>query len=73
VKADSGNTVTRVFCSNCGSAISQLSTGFGDNVAIKTGNFPDFANVPVGAEFYVKNRWTGLAPIDGATQVQAMP
>ncbi|KAJ7734269.1 Mss4-like protein [Mycena metata] len=72
-KAASGNTVTRRFCSNCGSAISHLSATFGDARAIHTGNFPDFAQVPITTELFVKDRWTGLAPISGAAQVKAMP
>ncbi|KAJ6612013.1 hypothetical protein B0H10DRAFT_2223540 [Mycena sp. CBHHK59/15] len=49
-KAASGNTVTRVFCSNCDSAITHLSTAFGESQATQTGNFADFADVPIGAE-----------------------
>ncbi|KAJ6589718.1 Mss4-like protein [Mycena capillaripes] len=73
IKAASGNTVTRVFCSNCGSAISHLTAAFGDNQAIQTGNFPDFAKVPITTELFVKDRWTGLHAIPDAAQVQAMP
>ncbi|KAJ7027168.1 Mss4-like protein [Mycena alexandri] len=73
VKAPSGNTVTRVFCSNCGSAISHLTVAFGEAQAIQTGNFSDFAQVPITTELFVKDRWTGLAPISGAAQVKAMP
>ncbi|KAJ7779333.1 Mss4-like protein [Mycena maculata] len=73
IKAASGNTVTRVFCGNCGSAISHLTAAFGDAQAIQTGNFPDFAQVPITTELFVKDRWTGLGPISGAAQVPAMP
>ncbi|KZT54866.1 hypothetical protein CALCODRAFT_524711 [Calocera cornea HHB12733] len=73
IKAPSGNTVTRVFCSNCGSALSHLSVAFGDSQAIQTGNFREFATIPVGTELFAKDRWTAFAPVAGAAQVQAMP
>ncbi|KAJ2929790.1 hypothetical protein H1R20_g7295, partial [Candolleomyces eurysporus] len=69
VKALSGNTVTRVFCGNCGSAISHRSVAFGEGAAIQTGNFKYFADKPVGLEFFTKDRWTAVAPIEGATQM----
>ncbi|KAJ7913704.1 Mss4-like protein [Mycena leptocephala] len=72
IKAASGNTVTRVFCGNCGSAITHLTAAFGDAQAIQTGNFADFANIPITTELFVKDRWTGLAPIAGAAQAQTM-
>jgi len=70
--APSGNPVTRVFCSNCGSALSHLSKAFGDAQAIQTGNFRDFAKVPVGTELFVKDRWATFAPVEGAAQAQTM-
>ncbi|KAJ7272176.1 Mss4-like protein [Mycena rebaudengoi] len=73
VKVPSGNTVTRVFCSNCGSAITHLTAAFGDAQAIQTGNFREFADVPISTELFVKDRWSGLGPIKDAAQVQAMP
>ncbi|KAJ7197951.1 Mss4-like protein [Mycena pura] len=73
IKAKSGNTVTRVFCGTCGSAISHLSAVFGDKQAIQTGNLPDFAKVPIDTELFVKDRWTGLVAIADAAQVQTMP
>ncbi|KAJ6779203.1 Mss4-like protein [Mycena vulgaris] len=72
IKAASGNTVTRVFCGTCGSAIAQLSTAFADAQAIQTGNLPDFAQVPITTELFVKDRWDGFGPIEGAAQVKAM-
>ncbi|KZO94492.1 hypothetical protein CALVIDRAFT_546270 [Calocera viscosa TUFC12733] len=72
IKAPSGNTVTRVFCSNCGSALSHKSVAFGDSQAIQTGNFRDFAKVPIGVELFVKDRWTGIPAVPDAAQVQAM-
>ncbi|RDB27018.1 hypothetical protein Hypma_005111 [Hypsizygus marmoreus] len=72
-KAASGNVVTRVFCGNCGSAISHKSAAFGEAQAIQTGNFADFAKIPTGAEIFVKDRWAGLAPVKDAGQVDTMP
>ncbi|KAJ7055772.1 Mss4-like protein [Mycena amicta] len=72
IKAASGNPGTRVFCGNCGSAISQLSAAFGDAQVIQTGNFNDFARVPITTELFVKDRWSGLVPIVGAAQMRAM-
>ncbi|GLB42496.1 putative glutathione-dependent formaldehyde-activating enzyme [Lyophyllum shimeji] len=73
MKAASGNTVSRIFCGTCGSAISHKSVAFGDAQAIQTGNFRDFATIPVATELFVKDRWTGLPAIPGAAQVQTMP
>ncbi|RDB26986.1 hypothetical protein Hypma_005109 [Hypsizygus marmoreus] len=72
MKAASGNVVSRIFCGNCGSAISHKSVAFGDAQAIQTGNFSDFAKIPFSTELFVKDRWTGLAPVEGAAQVRAM-
>ncbi|KAJ2914150.1 hypothetical protein MD484_g6259, partial [Candolleomyces efflorescens] len=69
VKALSGNTVTRVFCGNCGSAISHRSVAFGESAAIQTGNFRYFADKPVAAELFTKDRWTGLVAVEGAAQL----
>nr|XP_031861359.1 uncharacterized protein CI109_003331 [Kwoniella shandongensis]KAA5528431.1 hypothetical protein CI109_003331 [Kwoniella shandongensis] len=71
-KAASGNTVTRVFCGECGSPLAHKSKAFGDAMAVQTGNLPDFRKVPYGAELFVKDRWTGLQPIPEADQVQIM-
>ncbi|KII84934.1 hypothetical protein PLICRDRAFT_45781 [Plicaturopsis crispa FD-325 SS-3] len=73
IKAPSGNTVTRIFCSNCGSAVSHKSVAFGDAQAIQTGNFADFAKIPVKTELFVKSRWDSVAPFKDAAQVQTMP
>ncbi|KAF8072298.1 Mss4-like protein [Lyophyllum atratum] len=72
MKAASGNIVTRIFCSNCGSAISHTSAAFGEAQAVQTGNFREFADVPIAAELFVKDRWSVLPPIPGAKQVSAM-
>ncbi|KAF8878721.1 Mss4-like protein [Infundibulicybe gibba] len=73
IKAPSGNTVTRIFCGNCGSALSHKSVAFGDAQAIQTGNFKDFANVKIAAELFVKDRWPVLEAVAGAQQNKMMP
>ncbi len=42
--------VTRIFCSECGSAISHKSVVFGEAQAVQTGNFVDFAKIPIKTE-----------------------
>ncbi|PFH48242.1 hypothetical protein AMATHDRAFT_150363 [Amanita thiersii Skay4041] len=64
-----GNYVTRTFCGNCGSAISHGSDYFGETVAVQTGNFEDFANIPFTTEIFVKDRWPVLAEMKGTQQV----
>ncbi|KAG6835405.1 hypothetical protein H0H93_001783 [Arthromyces matolae] len=73
IKAASGNTVTRVFCGECGSAISHLSVAFGDAQAIQTGNFRDFAEIPIAAELWVKDRFSAIPAIADAAQFNTMP
>ncbi|KAF5378773.1 hypothetical protein D9615_006897 [Tricholomella constricta] len=73
IKSPSGNLVSRVFCDNCGSAISHTSAAFGESQAVQTGNFDGFADIPFSAELFVKDRWAGIPPIPGASQVQTMP
>ncbi|PPQ68686.1 hypothetical protein CVT26_002968 [Gymnopilus dilepis] len=78
IKAPSGNTVTRIFCGNCGSALSHKSVAFGDSQAIQTGNFRDFAKTAsadqqnLSCVVFVKDRWPVLPAIDNAQQCQAM-
>ncbi|KXN83096.1 hypothetical protein AN958_01847, partial [Leucoagaricus sp. SymC.cos] len=72
-KAASGNIVTRIFCGNCGSAISHKSPMFKDQQALQTGNFKDFARIPITMEVFVKDRWSVLDPVPNAEQVDAMP
>lgn len=43
-------SVTRIFCGNCGSAISHKSVVFGEAQAVQTGNFADFAKIPIKTE-----------------------
>ncbi|GAA5983084.1 hypothetical protein JCM11641_004906 [Rhodosporidiobolus odoratus] len=66
-KAASGNDVTRMFCSNCGTPFAHNSAVFGDSLAVQTAPL-GFANVPYVAELFVKNRWTGVKAVDGADQ-----
>ncbi|KDE05954.1 hypothetical protein MVLG_03640 [Microbotryum lychnidis-dioicae p1A1 Lamole] len=71
-KAASGNTVTRVFCGNCGSALAHKSKAFGDSMAVQTGTLPDFRKIPFEAELFTKDRWTGLQAINDAAQKETM-
>ncbi|KAL8278169.1 hypothetical protein RQP46_009342 [Phenoliferia psychrophenolica] len=72
-KASSGNTVTRVFCGDCGAALAHKSKAFGDAMAVQTGALQgDFSKIPFVAELFTKDRWTGLAPIKGADQKEVM-
>ncbi|UZJ55471.1 hypothetical protein CBS101457_004791 [Exobasidium rhododendri] len=74
MKAASGNTVSRIFCGNCGSALSHKSKAFGDNQAIQTGSLRQtFSKVPIKTELFVKDRWSGVDAVKDAAQVQAMP
>ncbi|KAF8655354.1 hypothetical protein AX16_003089 [Volvariella volvacea WC 439] len=72
-KALSGNTVTRTYCTKCGSAIAHASPGLGGNHAVQTGNIPHFRTVPIGTELFVKDRWTGIPAITGAAQFDTAP
>ncbi|KAJ7142377.1 Mss4-like protein [Mycena epipterygia] len=71
--AESGNTVTHIFCSNCGSQISHKSPGFGESQVVRTGLFSDFTGVPIVAELFVKSRWNVVPAVNGAAQMEAMP
>ncbi|TEB24251.1 hypothetical protein FA13DRAFT_1714736 [Coprinellus micaceus] len=62
--------VTRIFCGECGSAISHRSVAFGESAAIQTGNFRYFADKPVALELFTKDRFTGLPAVDGAKQLE---
>jgi hypothetical protein len=74
MKAASGNTVSRVFCSTCGSALSHKSKAFGENQAIQTGSLREtFSKVPIKTELFTKDRWTGVDAVKDAAQVEAMP
>jgi len=72
--AASGNTISRIFCANCGSALSHRSTFLDAMQPVQTGNFyAHFKDTPIVVEFFTKDRWSGLPEIKGAMQVQAMP
>ncbi|BGP14382.1 hypothetical protein JCM10213_004506 [Rhodosporidiobolus nylandii] len=66
-KAASGNDVTRIFCSGCGTPFAHNSAAFGDSMAIQTGPLR-FTDVPYVAELFVRDRWAGIKAVDGADQ-----
>ncbi|GAA5844176.1 hypothetical protein JCM3766R1_003281 [Sporobolomyces carnicolor] len=66
-KAASGNDVTRIFCKQCGTPFAHNSSAFGDSMALQTGPL-GFNKVKYGAELFVKDRWAGVAPVEGADQ-----
>jgi hypothetical protein len=53
VTADSGNKVSRGFCTNCGSPILSLLTGMPNVVAIKAGSLDDPASFKPPANVYM--------------------
>jgi hypothetical protein len=53
VTADSGNKVSRGFCTNCGSPILSLLTGMPNVVAIKAGSLDDPASFKPAANVYM--------------------
>ncbi|GAA5826484.1 hypothetical protein JCM3770_006483 [Rhodotorula araucariae] len=71
-KAASGNDVTRIFCSTCGSPLGHNSAAFGDSLAVQTAALGGaFKDVPYAAELFVKDRWSVVAPVEGAAQIEA--
>jgi hypothetical protein len=42
--------VARIFCGNCGAAVSHKSPAFGEAQAVQTGLFSDFSRVPIKTE-----------------------
>lgn len=54
-KADSGNTVTRSFCSNCGSHLFSDSTGRPGLTVVRVGTLDDPSAVKPGANIWVKS------------------
>lgn len=57
MQGDSGNVVTRKFCSVCGSSLSHGSDALGGKIAVHTGSFhDDFVKAPYAAEVYVKDK-----------------
>ncbi|GAA5834003.1 hypothetical protein JCM11251_003590 [Rhodosporidiobolus azoricus] len=67
-KAASGNDVTRIFCTGCGSPFAHNSAVFGDSIAVQTASLGKFHNVPYQAELFVKDRWSGIEAVKGADQ-----
>ncbi|GAA5915957.1 GFA family protein [Sporobolomyces salmoneus] len=66
-KAASGNDVTRIFCKGCGSPFAHNSAAFGDSMAVQIGSL-GVNKVVYGLELFTKDRWSGVAPIQGAEQ-----
>ncbi|GAA6005817.1 hypothetical protein JCM11491_004021 [Sporobolomyces phaffii] len=66
-KAASGNDVTRIFCKGCGTPFAHNSAAFGDSMALQTGPL-GFNKVKYGVELFTKDRWAGVAPVEGADQ-----
>jgi hypothetical protein len=63
-RADSGNTVTRSFCTNCGSPIYGTSTGFPDMITVRAGSLDDPGLFkPQMVVYAVRGRaWDGVDP-----------
>ncbi|KAJ6622091.1 Mss4-like protein [Mycena sp. CBHHK59/15] len=65
IKAASGNTVTRVFCSNCGSAVSHLTAAFGTRrpsrreTLLTLQQSPSALNVRIAVLHFLLGRLTG--------------
>ncbi|KAH8929687.1 hypothetical protein BT69DRAFT_1276169 [Atractiella rhizophila] len=71
-KADSGNDVSWVACKKCGTPLTHGSDGLGDNICLRSPLFPSLKTLPLKVEYYTCNRWAGVAPIEGATQLEKM-
>ncbi|KAK2461126.1 hypothetical protein APHAL10511_006653 [Amanita phalloides] len=70
VNPSSGNTVSRWFCTGCGSHLfSRLST-HPERTAVKAGNIEAFTKLPVILEVFTKDRWPSIPPIQGAMQCE---
>jgi len=63
-----GHTVSRWFCSGCGSHLYSGSSARPENVSVKAGIFEEFTKLPVVLEIFVKDRWPGIPPVPGALQ-----
>ncbi|GAA6000315.1 hypothetical protein JCM10207_007956 [Rhodosporidiobolus poonsookiae] len=70
-KADSGNGVTRVFCTACGCPVAHQSAAFGEGIALQTAML-GLVDAPFTAELFVKNRWPVVAAVPDAGQVEGM-
>ncbi|KAF8348464.1 Mss4-like protein [Amanita rubescens] len=62
------HTVSRWFCSGCGSHLYSGTTARPERMSVKAGNFEEFTKLPVVLEIFVKDRWPGIPPIPGALQ-----
>ncbi|KAF8717610.1 hypothetical protein AX14_012107 [Amanita brunnescens Koide BX004] len=65
-----GNTVSRWFCSGCGSQLYSQTSARPDHMGVRVGNFEELTKLPVVLEIFTKDRWSGLSPIPGAVQVE---
>ncbi|CAF3873659.1 unnamed protein product [Rotaria sp. Silwood1] len=70
-KTDSGKTVQRAFCDNCGSPIYSSTPSIPGAWIIKMGLFDDIPKPSM--EVYCKSRLSWNKPIDGAKQFDTMP
>merc|ERR1712072_1389426 len=70
--AASGKTVTRVFCSECGSALAHKSAAFEPAMAVQTGNLANFPQkAPIAAELFV--RTAGLDSLPSPALAKFLP
>ncbi|KAF8717606.1 hypothetical protein AX14_012103 [Amanita brunnescens Koide BX004] len=65
-----GNTVSRWFCSGCGSQLCCQSSARPDGMSVRAGNFEELTKWPIYLEIFTKDRWPGLSPIPGAVQTK---
>jgi len=71
--APTGATVTRVFCSNCGSPLAHRSTLLERVQPVQVGSFgARLEGAPVVVEFFTKDRWGWVRAVEGAKQELAM-
>ncbi|ORY79363.1 Mss4-like protein [Leucosporidium creatinivorum] len=70
--AASGNILHRQFCGGCGANIAHTSDRLGEKIVVDTARLPRFKEVPIDMEFFVKDKWQGLKPIEGAKQFEMM-
>ena len=65
-KGDSGQSVWRYFCPNCGSPILSKIAAMPGMVMVKAGTLDDMTGVTPGVEIYTDHTVNWLAPIPGA-------
>ncbi|KAF8623834.1 hypothetical protein AX15_006160 [Amanita polypyramis BW_CC] len=66
----SGNTVSRWFCTGCGSHLLSQSSNRPHSISVKAGNIDAFTKLPVVLEVFTKDRWPSISPVEGALQVE---